>query len=121
MEELFKSYNENENNGYVRVHEQQFDMPFVLVQVKVLRRATGIVPFATVFRDSTGYKVQLMKDLVPSTDEIYPWDASLLQVQLFSTTEITRGDTLFSAMLSARYLVTRGAEDEEESLRSFEK
>lgn len=98
----------HENARYVRVHGQQFDLPFVLVQVDVLRRDAENVPFATVFHDSTGRKVELMKDVVPASGEIYPWDASLLQVQLFSTTEITDEDKAFSFTLSSARNISNG-------------
>lgn len=41
---------------YVRVFGQQFDYPYVLVQIDTLRRSTENLPFPTVFRDSTGKK-----------------------------------------------------------------
>ena len=89
-----------DNSRYVRVHGQQFDFPYVLVQFDTLRRNMANLPFPTVFRDSTGKSIDLMKDIVPLSDEMYRWDADRLQIHVFSTTKISTEDRAFSASLA---------------------
>ena len=89
-----------DDSRYVHVHGQQFDFPYVLVQVDTLRSNMANLPFPTVFRDSTGKSVDLMKDIVPLSNEMYPWDADRLQIHVFSTTKISTEDRAFSASLA---------------------
>ena len=93
------SYNQDDES-YVRVHRQQFNFPYVLVQIDTLRSNVANLPFPAVFRDSTGKSVHFMKDIVPLNDEMYPWDADRLQIHLFSTTKISAEDKAFSASLA---------------------
>ena len=89
-----------EDARYVRVHGQQFDFPYVLVQIDTLRSNVANLPFPAVFQDSTGKSVDLMKDIVPLSDEMYPWDAERLQIHVFSTIKISAEDKAFSASLA---------------------